>query len=295
MKKKYLFVSSKYYIKTKESSILFVDDDEEEQRVHFDDIAALVIDNCKSTITVSCISKLAENDILIIINNNRHMPVAIVNSLSHNYNVSEKIKYQVKRYLSQDALWKLIVRAKITNQITVLDNLGFDRYSLYLNKQLAALKTIDQVDPIEALSAREFFKIYGSSYNRHGEHIINVFQNYGYSIIRSTIVQYLIINGLTPQIGIHHKSNTNLNNLADDFIEPYRPLVDYYIYKHLRDESELNATNKKMIIEILDSDVKLGIKYTTVRTSIKLFVESYSRYLVNNGSITEIQLVEYEF
>ena len=50
--------------------------------------------------------------------------------------------------------------------------------------------------------------------------------NYGYAILRAIVARSLVISGLLPVSGIHHRNRYNAYCLADDIMEPYRPYVD---------------------------------------------------------------------
>jgi CRISPR-associated protein Cas1 len=50
--------------------------------------------------------------------------------------------------------------------------------------------------------------------------------NYGYTVLRSMCARAVVAAGLHPSIGVHHANRGNAFALADDLIEPFRPLVD---------------------------------------------------------------------
>lgn len=50
--------------------------------------------------------------------------------------------------------------------------------------------------------------------------------NYGYTVLRSLVARSVVAAGLHPSIGIHHANRGNAFALADDLVEPFRPLVD---------------------------------------------------------------------
>jgi len=56
--------------------------------------------------------------------------------------------------------------------------------------------------------------------------VIKDILNCGYAVVRSAIARKLVATGFHPTFGIHHDSQLNAFNLADDLIEPYRPIVD---------------------------------------------------------------------
>lgn len=293
MNEKYIFVSNPYKISCKNNSLIFTDKDGDEISIRTNDIAGVVIDNSSCTITANAICRLSEAGKLLFITDSKHQPICSLIPQSQHSRSSEKIKFQVKRYMNQDALWKKIIKMKMKNQVAVLNKLGYEQKAEKISKHLNDLKTIGQFDPIEAYASREFFSIYPQSYTRRGEHLVNTFQNYGYAIIRSTIIQYLNVYGLNSNLGIHHSSGENPNNLADDLIEPYRPYIDYVIFTELLEEQEFTREARKLLVGILDHDLMFGLHPTTVRHSIKLLVEQYNSYLINSNSINEISEISY--
>ena len=50
--------------------------------------------------------------------------------------------------------------------------------------------------------------------------------NYGYAVLRAAVGRSVCGAGLHPSIGLHHHGRNNPWSLADDLMEPYRPLVD---------------------------------------------------------------------
>ena len=58
-----------------------------------------------------------------------------------------------------------------------------------------------------------------------------------------------------PAIGIHHKSELNNYNLADDFIEPFRPIVDLWVKTNIKNETEFDKYVRAELVNILNADV----------------------------------------
>jgi CRISPR-associated protein Cas1 len=50
--------------------------------------------------------------------------------------------------------------------------------------------------------------------------------NYGYMVLRAAVARAVVASGLLPSIGLFHSHRGNPFCLADDLLEPYRPLVD---------------------------------------------------------------------
>ena len=80
--------------------------------------------------------------------------------------------------------------------------------------------------------------------------------------------------GLLPYLGIHHKSKTNNFNLAYDLIEPYRPIIDKYVYQNMeRLTTPLSFEIRKELIDLLNEQVLINNKFYTVQFSIDVVVQ----------------------
>jgi len=91
---------------------------------------------------------------------------------------------------------------------------------------------------------------------RYGDYPNN-FLNYGYAILRAATARALSGSGLLNTIGIHHKNKYNAFALADDIMEPYRPIVDECVYEITQkfDEQKLNTSIKSELLNILTRTV----------------------------------------
>ncbi len=58
----------------------------------------------------------------------------------------------------------------------------------------------------------------------------NALLNYGYTVLRAIICRAICAAGLHPTLGLHHSNRGNAFALADDLMEPYRPLVDRLVF-----------------------------------------------------------------
>jgi CRISPR-associated protein Cas1 len=121
-------------------------------------------------------------------------------------------------------MWQSVVRAKITNQASVLRSNGADPAALS-----AMAGRVQPADPdnIEARAARHYWGALFTDFVRENESDTrNAMLNYGYAVMRAAVARALVAAGLLPSVGLHHASQLNPFNLADDLLEPFRPLVD---------------------------------------------------------------------
>jgi CRISPR-associated protein Cas1 len=93
-------------------------------------------------------------------------------------------------------------------------------------------------------------------------------------------------------LGIKHCGPTNWFNLSSDFIEPLRPLVDYWVVanlSNLKKENELSSSARKEITQILYYSIKINNLKTKVYIAIDIMLKSFISCLKEN-SVSKIKL-----
>jgi CRISPR-associated protein Cas1 len=147
---------------------------------------------------------------------------------------------------------------------------------------------------VEAKAAAFYFKsLYGLGFSRGNDHIINAALNYGYAIVRGLIARSIVCYGLEPSIGVFHHSELNNFNLADDMIEPFRPLVDLYVaqnYDIAEIDSDLTPERKRGIFGIINYDMDMKGEKRIISNCIDMLVASYSGAL--QGKRSDLELPE---
>ena len=125
------------------------------------------------------------------------------------------------------------------------------------------------------------------------DHVINSALNYGYAIVRGLIARSIVCYGLEPSIGVFHHSELNNFNLADDMIEPFRPLVDLYVaqnYDIAEIDSDLTPERKRGIFGIINYDMDMKGEKRIISNCIDMLVASYSSAL--QGKRSDLELPE---
>jgi CRISPR-associated protein Cas1 len=205
-------------------------------QVPVEDLTSLIIDNPQVTITAALLSHMALEGCPVIICDKKHMPCGLYLPF-HQHTRQAKVAA-----LQLDAggplrkrLWQGLVRQKITNQAMALDICGRDG-----GRKLRLMRAqTDSGDTrnMEAQAARLYWQyLMGSEFVRQGYRDdspdrLNGALNYGYAIMRSVVCKALVSRGLLPALGVKHDNNLNAFNLADDFIEPLRPLVECQVWR----------------------------------------------------------------
>jgi CRISPR-associated protein Cas1 len=88
-------------------------------------------------------------------------------------------------------------------------------------------------DNLEAVAARRYWPLlFGGQFSRipGSEEPVNRLLNYGYAILRAIVARAIVGAGLHPSLGVHHHNRYNSYCLADDIMEPFRPLVDRQVH-----------------------------------------------------------------
>src|SRR5690606_36339920 len=105
---------------------------------------------------------------------------------------------------------------------------GFDGVSR-LESYSRRVKSGDSENLEGQAAAFYFSQLFDKNFRRNQENYINSSLNYGYAVLRGAIARGLVAHGLLPSIGLHHASEQNAFNLADDIIDPFRPIVDLFV------------------------------------------------------------------
>ena len=242
-------------LKNQQLVIAYKDSPEEKQTAPIEDIGVVLLENQQTSITLPLLNALAENEVQVVICNNKGMPSAMIQSMNSNNLQGETLRNQIAcGEVLKKQLWKQVVEAKIKNQALLLENLGEDGNVLkpfYTN-----VKSGD-ADNREGIAARIYFQhLLGDSFIRDRDALgINALLNYGYSILRAATCRAIVSSGLLPAIGIHHHNRSNAFPLADDLMEPFRPFVDEVVYDlAMRCETELSKDVKGELISVLYAD-----------------------------------------
>jgi len=186
---------------------------------------------------------LAERNALLVACGSNHSPAAWVLPFSGHHIQGARMRAQwLASKPLQKRLWREIVRAKIFSQSGVLD--AFGQRSGALEKLASRVRSGDP-ENLEAQAARRYWRLLmGKDFRRdRGEPGANAMLNYGYTVLRACTGRAIAAAGLHPTIGIAHASRGNVFALADDLMEPFRPIVDAAV-KGLCDGGETTVTSR---------------------------------------------------
>ena len=252
------------------------------RQIPLEDINCIIIENQTVTVSAYLLQKMADMGITVYVCDEKHLPNAVLLPMVRHSRHFKILKYQIEAGKPlQKRLWQQIVVRKIRNQALCLAYLDLDG-SEELMKMCKEVQSGDRTH-VEAKAAAFYFKsLYGLGFSRGNDHVINSALNYGYAIVRGLIARSIVCYGLEPSIGVFHHSELNNFNLADDMIEPFRPLVDLYVsqnYDVAEIDSDLTPERKRDIFGIINYDMDVKGEKRIISNCIDMLVASYSSAL----------------
>lgn len=263
------------------------------RQIPLEDINCIIIENQTVTVSAYLLQKMADMGIAVYVCDEKHLPNAVLLPMVRHSRHFKILKYQIEAGKPlQKRLWQQIVVQKIRNQALCLAYLELDG-SEELMKMCKEVQSGDRTH-VEAKAAAFYFKsLYGLGFSRGNDHVINSALNYGYAIVRGLIARSIVCYGLEPSIGVFHHSELNNFNLADDMIEPFRPLVDLYVsqnYDVAEIDSDLTPERKRDIFGIINYDMDVKGEKRIISNCIDMLVASYSSAL--QGKRSDLELPE---
>ncbi len=269
---------------------LVVKQENDEKYIHLSEIDTIIVDSISVSISAYLLKELADNKINIIFCDEKHNPFGEVVPYYSKHNTSKMIKEQIKWKASdKDKIWAEIVKNKIMNQALLLKKTKSSKYKLilsYIDEVVEGDKTNR-----EGHAAKVYFNaLFGNNFVRNSDDSINAALNYGYAILLSTINKEIINNGYLTQLGIHHKNEFNEFNLTCDLMEPFRIVIDNFVYYN--QERKLDTEYKLDIVNILNGNFKYQGKNYTLKDIIRMFVKNTLESINNSENYKEFVYYE---
>ena len=239
---------------------LVIDVEPEPARVPLEDLAVVVVSHPQVSFTQAVLSELASAGGVFVSCDSKRMPVGLMLPLAGHSIQTERFRKQLELSRpKQKRLWQQIVRAKIAMQAGLLvEQTGADGGLTALRP---AVKSGDPAN-VEARAARRYWTaLFGSDFRRDRDaEDHNRLLNYGYAVLRAATARAICAAGLHPSVGLHHHNRYNAWCLADDLMEPFRPLVDRAVCALMdgRDDvPEIDAESRATLIEVLTGGVAI--------------------------------------
>ncbi len=294
-----IYIQNDVHLKIKNEQVL-IQKDEMGYTVPLEDINCICIESQRTNISTYALKKFIEHDVIVYICDEKHLPTGILIG-TNNYSrqlKNIKMQFEVSKPLNK-RIWQDIINVKVRNQSETLRILENKNYKRLIEMQKGI--TSGDSTNVEAKAASFYFReLFGGTFNRKIECIENACLNYGYSIIRGMIARTLIMYGFEPAIGIFHHNQLNNFNLADDFIECFRPVVDLYVLTNCDfSKKYLSSVEKQRVFNVINCLVLIDGKKFNIQGAIEYMVKSYSTSMNKKENLIKlpylIELEEYRY
>ena len=271
---------------------LVVRKQEATSKIYIGEIGLLIVESTAVSITTMLLSELAKNKVKVVFCDEKKNPQSEIIPYFGAHDTSMKIRQQIAWDVNiKSEVWTEIVAEKIRNQMRFLYELDYKEQADLLKQYAQEILPKDESNR-EGHAAKVYFNaIFGLDFTRSEENAINAALNYGYSILLSCFNREIVSNGYITQIGLFHDNRFNQFNLASDFIEPFRTLIDRKVVKMMPED--FCKEEKMELVNVLNQNVIIEQKVHSINNAIKIYCRSIFAAL-NNEDIADIRFYKNE-
>lgn len=267
-------------------------DRQELGRVPLDDIAAVIANAHGITCTQNLLLSLAERGVPFVLCGANHNAAGMLLSIDGHHLQAKRFDAQIASSLpTRKRLWAEIIRAKIRHQAAVLLAVGSPHIPL---QALVGRVRSGDTGNVEAQAARRYWGLlFGPDFRRDQQlDGVNALLNYGYTVLRAATARAIVAAGLHPTLGLHHANEGNAMRLADDLMEPFRPLVDLQV-RRLSDAGHamVSAEVKRALVSLLYQDVKTTAGMSPVLQCINRVATSLAQVFLGESRELDLPLL----
>ncbi|QTN31931.1 type II CRISPR-associated endonuclease Cas1 [Akkermansiaceae bacterium] len=258
-----------------------------------EDIGVLILQHPAISLSSALLNALLESGAVVVICNEKHLPSGLIlPTLTHTELVPRMMAQMGASLPAREQAWKAIVQAKIRAQANDLS----PSIKARLQTLAANVKSGD-AENHEARAARLYWQarfpdryLQDDKRDPMSESFFNSLLNYGYAIIRAATARALVSAGLQPALGVFHHRRDNPFCLADDVMEPLRPLVDRTVQALLENEPDLQTAaiesrHRKELLSLLAAPVTFGETSGPLMAVLPRYINSFYRLLVRESEL----------
>lgn len=252
------------------------------------DLACVVIESRQVSLTTPLIDALAQSGATLFVCDEKHLPSAqLLPFMAHSRQSAMARRQHAWSAPFKKRCWQRLVQAKCANQSVALAHHN-PQSAKVIQTLLPRINSGDTLN-IESQAARLYFSTFFDQFARSSrqDDIRNSALNYGYAIVRGMVARALVGSGFLPTFGLHHSSELNAFNLADDMIEPFRPFVDLLVRAMLEEDGEelpifLDKAHKVRLLGLVTMPCRFDTLETTLPYACELAAESLVRATLQN-------------
>ncbi|MBI1265589.1 MAG: type II CRISPR-associated endonuclease Cas1 [Alphaproteobacteria bacterium] len=254
--------------------------------VPIEDLGVLVIDNGRASYTQAVFIESLAAGATVIVCGRDHLPAGMMLPMEGHHALTERHWAQVEAGAPlRKRLWQAIVKAKLRQQGRLLAQVTGQDAGL---NALAGRVRSGDTDNLEAQGAQRYWpRLFGRAFRRdRSADDANALLNYGYAIVRAACARALVASGLIPSLGVWHRNRSNPFCLADDLLEPWRPIVDWKVYSVMQDATDPKTLDDRptraALLAIFNETVLVGGKRWPLLLGIEQSAASLAKALMQN-------------
>lgn len=259
-----------------------------------EDLGTLIVDHPQTTYTHAVLRDLATEGASLIVCGEDHLPVGVLLPFSRHCQLVQRIHEQIEATTARKKrIWQQLVRGKISASADVL---APTPGSQHLRALVSQVRSGDPAN-VEARAAKYFWANWLPNTDRFRREQdgdgINALLNYGYAIVRAILARAIVSAGYCPALGIHHHHRSNPFCLADDLIEPLRPIVDLTV----RSLCEcgilaIDRQSKEKLLKIMTYTVRCDDTIGPLNVVVHRYVSSFGECLRGESKRLSIPLLD---
>lgn len=255
--------------------------DDGEVRLPIEDVGWVILDTQQVTITGTLLAACLEAGVVVVSCDAKHTPCGVALPFHAHFRQPAVARAQLDMSEPfKKRLWQAIIQRKIANQAEVLERTATEEVQA-LREMVRWVRSGDP-DNVEARAARFYWSRLFKDFTRADEgDRRNKLLNYGYAIARSAVARALVAVGFLPAFGVGHASETNAFNLADDLVEPFRPLVDRVVHELAGPvdtwRDALTVADRRAMANVLFANCWVGDQQVSLLVAVEMSVASLAR------------------
>lgn len=232
--------------------------------VPLEDLGVLLVDHRETTYSHTLLAEMADHGSALVVCGRDHHPTGMFLPLCTHTGLLSRLDSQISAPLpTTKRLWQVLVKAKIRAQASNLPD-AIDRARL-----LAIADRVRSGDAgnAEGVAASAYWPAlfrgvsaipqpFRRQPSDRAAQPPNNLLDYGYAVLRAAVARSIVMAGFLPALGIKHRGRGNPFCLADDLMEPMRPLIDARVkYLALRNDLTLDQPTKAELLRLLAEPV----------------------------------------
>lgn len=261
--------------------------------VPLEDLGIVMVDERDTTYSHAALAKMAEHGVVVVVCGRDHLPCGMYVPFGGGSSFLDRMDAQFSATRPRcKRAWSAIVAAKVLAQAA---NLGHDEPTRVRLLHLAGSVRSGDPENVEAQAAQRYWPalfagcpaVADPFRRRPGDRSAappNNLLDYGYAAVRAAVCRAILSAGLHPALGIKHRRRDNPFCLADDLVEPLRPIVDAQVLR-LAEESRLglDQPTKAELLVLLTATVTVGDASGPLYSALPRYIASFVRVLTGES------------